>query len=83
MKNQMINFLIYQKLLEGVDSLAKKKSKSRSALLREAVERMLREEKEREEDFSLIESSARRVNLSEGKAITLIEKVRDRIQINQ
>lgn len=50
----MINFVIPKKLLRQADLLAKRESRSRSEILREAIRRYIQEAKKREEDFSKI-----------------------------
>lgn len=83
MKTQLINFTIPEKLLNELDSLAKKKERSRSSILREAARLITRRAKKRESDFARIKKSAKGVNLDEDEAIALIEKVRDKLQINE
>lgn len=83
MQTQLINFVIPQKLLNQVDILAKEDARSRSELLREAIRLYLKEQKQRKDDFKLIEKSAARINLSENKAFSLVDKNRKRVSINQ
>jgi len=83
MQTQLINFTIPKKLLKKVDVLAKKELRSRSELLREAVRRYFEEQNQRERDFEVIRKTARRINLPEDKAMTLVGKVRDALPMNQ
>lgn len=83
MKTQLINFVIPKKLLQQVDLLAKKDLRSRSELLREAIRRFLKEEKQRTKDFEAIRKSAERINLSEDEAMALVDKVRRSLPMNQ
>lgn len=83
MKTQLINFVIPERLLREVDALAKRKAKSRSAVLREAARLITRETRQREDDFAAITESAKRINLDQDEAVLLIEKVRDKLQINK
>ena len=76
MQTQLINFTIPKKLLQQVDLLAKKDLRSRSELLREAVRRFLKEEKQRKENFKMIQETARRINLPEDEAMKLAEEAK-------
>ena len=83
MKTQLINFTIPKELLEKIDRLAKKESRSRADLLREAVRRLMKEGQERQQQFLAISASGRQINLPEDKAIDLIDKVRATLPINK
>lgn len=83
MNTQMINFVIPKTLLREVDALAKKESRSRSEVLREAARKFVQEETGREEDFARIRASAKRINMSEEEAIALIDEIRDTLPMNQ
>ncbi|MBI2641425.1 ribbon-helix-helix protein, CopG family, partial [Candidatus Roizmanbacteria bacterium] len=56
MLKQLINFVIPEKLLNEVDLMAREDSRSRSELIREAVRFYLKEQKQRKDDFGLIQS---------------------------
>ena len=83
MKTQLINFTVPNELLKKIDTLAKKQSRSRSEILREAARRLLNETEQREYDFAGILQSAKRINLQEDEAISLIDKVRAKLPINR
>lgn len=83
MKAQLINFTIQKGLLEKLDFLAKKESRSRSELLREAVRRITSETEKREQDFNAIRTSGKKVNLLEDRAFALIDKIRFTLPINR
>ena len=82
MKTQLINFTIPKSLLKQVDSLAKKTARSRSSVLREGARLIAEQSKARKDDFSIISKSAKRINLSEDEAVLLIDRTRDKLQIN-
>lgn len=83
MQTQMVNFVIPNKILYQVDLLAKKDSRSRSELFREAIRRFLEEEKSRKMDFMQIRKAAARVNMNENEAIKLVDRVRDELPMNK
>lgn len=83
MKTQLINFTIPNELLKKVDMLARRESRSRSELLREAARRVIQEAEQEKQDFRVIAKSAKRINLSENEAIALIDEVRSKLQINK
>ena len=83
MQTQLINFVIPEKLLSEVDLLAREDSRSRSELIREAVRLYIKEQKTRKDDFTLIHKAAKRVNFTEEKAISIIEKTRKKVSLNQ
>jgi len=83
MQTQLINFMIPKKLLRQADGLAKKESRSRSALLREALRLYLTSEESRKRSFEIIRASGKRNNFSEEKAIELVDKVRDTLPMNK
>lgn len=83
MKTQLINFTIPKELLEKIDRLAKKESRSRADLLREAVRRLTKEEQEHQQQFLAISASGRQINLPQDEAIALIDKVRATLPINK
>ncbi len=83
MKTQLINFVIPKKLLKEVDLLARRQAKSRSSLLREGAYLITREAKEKKVGFATVVKSAEGLGLAQDEAITLIDKVRDSLQINK
>lgn len=83
MRTQLINFTIPEELLRQVDKIAKKESRSRAEFLREAARRLIREEKERQRDFTKISQAAKRVNLPENEAIALVDTLRAKLLINK
>lgn len=83
MQTQLINFTIPKKLLKKVDALAKKELRSRSELLREAARRYLGERRQRAKDFAAIRRTAKKINLSEEKAMALVDKIRDTLPMNR
>ncbi|PIS09044.1 CopG family transcriptional regulator [Candidatus Beckwithbacteria bacterium CG10_big_fil_rev_8_21_14_0_10_34_10] len=74
MVTQLINFTISKLLLKDIDFMAKKKRASRSELLRQAVRAYLEEEETRATAFSLVEKTAKKINLSEDKAMKLAQE---------
>lgn len=83
MRTQLINFTIPKELLIQVDKMARQQTRSRSELLREAARRLIQQEKQRRGDFARISQAAKRVNLSENKAIALVEALRAQLPINR
>ena len=83
MQTQLINFVIPVKLLNEVNILAKEDARSRSELLREAIRLYLKEQKARKEDFALIKKTAKRIDLSEEKASSIIAETRKKVPLNQ
>lgn len=83
MRTQLINFTIPEELLWQVDKIAKRQARSRSEILREAARRLIRDEKQRRDDFATITQAAKRLNLSENNAIALIEAARIKLSINK
>ena len=83
MKTQLINFTIPKELLEKLDKLAQKETRSRSEVLREAVRRLTTEAEKRKQDFAAIKSSAKKINLQETEAFALIDKIRSTLPINR
>ena len=79
----MINFVIPSQLLKDVDRLAQKESRSRSELLREAARRYIAEKEQKERDFAQIRKSARRAEISEEKAIRMVDEIRKTLPMNQ
>lgn len=80
MKTQLINFIIPDELLKKVDLLARKESRSRSEVLREAARRIIQESEQEKQDFRVIAKSAKRINLSENEAVALIDEIRSKLQ---
>lgn len=76
MDTQLINFTIPKKLLNKFDSLADKKSASRSELLRQAVRTYIETEKMRKSSFYLVRESAERNDLVEEDALQLGEEAK-------
>jgi len=72
----MINFSIPKKLLKEMDQAAKETARSRSEMIREAVRRLLNEQEEKELLFNSIRASAKGANLSEEKAMELVEEAK-------
>lgn len=83
MNTQMVNFMIPNPLLCQLDTLAENDSISRSELFRLALRDFLAEKLAKKRDFTVIKNSARGKNLSLKKAISLIDKTRKQIPINQ
>ena len=83
MATQLINFTIPDKLLKDVDKLAKKESKSRAEVLRNAAHLITARSKQKDFNFSTISKSASRINLKEDEAIELVDKIRERLSINK
>lgn len=83
MQMQLVNFAIPTTFLTQADRLAKRESRSRSELFREAIRRYLKEQAMREEDFRQIRQAAARINLSENEAMVLVEKIRNELPMNQ
>lgn len=83
MKTQLINFTIPNELLEKIDMLARQEAKSRSEIIREAVRRIITNSKQKERDFVRIIRSAKKNNFREDEAVTLINEVRAKLQINK
>ena len=83
MKTQLINFSIPKELLKKLDEFAKKETRSRSEVLREAVRRLTTEAEKRRQDFAAIRNSAKRINLQETEAFALIDKIRSTLPINR
>lgn len=83
MQMQMVNFAIPSKFLAQTDKLAKRESRSRSELFREAIRQYLYEQVTQEEDFRQIRQAAARINLPEDKAIALVEKIRNDLPMNK
>ena len=73
MNTQIIDFSIPKKLLAEMDRVAKATSRSRSEMLRESIRRILEEQEAKELLFKPISKSAKKVNLSEQKAIKFVE----------
>lgn len=83
MDTRMINFVIPSKLLEDVDRLAQRESRSRSELLREAARRYISESEQKKRDFARIRRSAKKINISEVEAIRMVDDIRSSLPINQ
>lgn len=83
MATQLINFTIPNNLLKDVDKLAKKESKSRAEVLREAARLLTKRAREKERNFRAIQDSAKRINMREQDAINYVDKIRNDLQINK
>ncbi|MBU1127360.1 MAG: ribbon-helix-helix domain-containing protein [Patescibacteria group bacterium] len=83
MQTQLINFTIPKKLLGKIDILAKSEFRSRSELLREALRIYLASEDIRKRSFEIVRIAGKRNNLSEEKAIKLVDKIRDNLPLNK
>lgn len=83
MKTLLVNFIIPKELLKEVDKIAKRQYKSRSETLREAAKRLVDEVGQTQQDFAMIERSAKNINLSEDQAISLVESVRAKLSLNR
>ena len=76
MNTQMVNFSIPNTLLQNIDIVARKTSRSRSEIIREAIRRLVEEQEEKEILFKTISESGKRNSLSENKAIELVEEAK-------
>lgn len=76
MNTQMVNFSIPDALLQNIDRVARKTSRSRSEIIRESLRRLVEEQEEKEILFKAISETGRRNGLSEDKAVELVEEAK-------
>lgn len=76
MNTQMINFSIPNILLQNIDKVARKTSRSRSEIIREAVRRLIEEQEEKEILFKLIADTGKKADLAEDKVVELVEEAK-------
>ena len=78
MSNVTVNISFQDSLLNEIDAEAKKESRSRSELIREAARAYMRRQKQWEDVFALGDRVAKRENLTEADVAEEIRQVRKR-----
>ncbi|MCA9409598.1 MAG: ribbon-helix-helix protein, CopG family [Candidatus Omnitrophica bacterium] len=76
MSNVTVNLSFQKTLLEEIDAEAKRESRSRSELLREAARQYIRRQRLWEDAFALGDRQTARLGLAESDVAEEIEKVR-------